>query len=608
MKTNFIVSPYTKNWIPGSESIFLTDPYMLHALEKCGEDKNYKEIKIAPSSRATREELIRDHNFVDEKYHKYIPILARRLNYIHGTQHDDFFWRKAFSLSLIRYITLFYDLFQVCESHFSIDEHNCRILSEESYYTPNDFNDHRDFFQSTAYGQEQIFSIYANYFYKGIFKSNKDNFCWPHFGIQQRATLEIFEYLKKFLRLTPEKLMSRVYNFFYRFRSPKLVITESFFSAGHILNLLKKSLGLIQYFPLKRDFQFGLELDYKKRIEISLSEPNFDRFDTFFFASLQHCFPKQFIEEFVSICSWYENYYSNFKKLKYLVNEAWIGDEYSSIATALLREKGIRHIYNEHNFLTHQFLCNNHKYILPLVDEFITLGWFKSGIKNLIVGGSLRNWVAEKRFAHQKHGILYVSAPPAIKTPEFNAAYGDFGAFNARSHLSFTLQFFQSLERSTIQMIVYRDYPLDHHRVSQVSPKMVGYDQEYLLGEFMSLVKKRDKQTSSRTLMAQSRLVIVEYLSTSYLESILSDIPTIVFWNQETYHLTEESAQIYTGLIDVGIVQINPVLAAQFVERIKGAPEVWWSSPRVKLAIHSFLSENIGNPDAITNYLLETVN
>ena len=100
-------------------------------MEKNNELANYESVEVAPFLRTNREELIADHNFIDQKYHKYIPTLADRLNKIHGTNHDVFFWKKSLGLSLIRYITLFYDVFEMCEKNFREENYDCQILSRK---------------------------------------------------------------------------------------------------------------------------------------------------------------------------------------------------------------------------------------------------------------------------------------------------------------------------------------------------------------------------------------------------------------------------------------------------------------------------------------------
>ena len=179
MKSNFIISVYQKNWIDSVKHVFIAEPYVYHFLKINNGIKDYESIEIAPFIREAKDDLILDHEMVDEKYHKYVPILAKRLNKIHNTNHNELFWKKCLALDLLRYITLFHDVFKVCEINFSEKKHDCNILSKKSYYLPDDFNLHREFFQYTAYGQEQIFSIYINLFYPDKFRNNDDLFEWP---------------------------------------------------------------------------------------------------------------------------------------------------------------------------------------------------------------------------------------------------------------------------------------------------------------------------------------------------------------------------------------------------------------------------------------------
>ena len=603
IKPNFIVSVYPKTWIKGVKKLFIAEPYVHHVLEKNDELKNYESVEVAPFIRSTREELIEDNNFIDQKYHKYIPILTERLNKIHNTNYDEFFWKKCLALGLIRYITLFYDMFKVCEKNFSIEKYDCLTLSKKSYFIPKDFNEQRDFFQCTAYGQEQVFSIYISLFYPEKFNSIADNFFWPTLP-SDSAKGGLFRVLDKFSRVTSAKIFGVFFDKAYRFRKPKVAIIESFFHRRHLNELVSKSHGVIKLVRIKSDFKFSENIKWSERIKISEIDDDFDRFDCFFFKSLECCLPKIFIEDFNQVYSSYIDYFKPFDKLKYVVNESWIGNNYSSIAMAVLQKKGIKHIYNEHNFLSHHFLGNNHKYLFPLVDEFVTLGWYKKDVANLIKGASIFEWVDGKKHT-KEHGILFVSGQPAVKTPEINASYGDFGAFNAKSHLEFNYNFFNKLQENTLRKVVYRGYPVDRLIVSHLNPHMFAYDQEYVLRPYMKKFKLIDNVSrSAKVLMQKSRLIVVDYLSTSYIESMLANIPTIFFWNQEIYPLEEEYSDFYATLIAAGICQIDSSSAAEFIESIINDPEKWWGQTLVQDAKNTFLADNFGHVNVLKEHIV----
>jgi putative transferase (TIGR04331 family) len=602
VKINFVVSVYSKIWIKGSKSLFATDPFIHHFLEKEDKLKAYDEVIVLPSPRSTKEELIIDHVFVDKKYQKYATILAERLNKIHGTAYEVLFWQKCLSLSIIRNITFIYDMFQRCEGVFDPKIHDCKILSEISFYTPIDFNDHRNFFQSTAFGQEQMFSVYINRFFSNYSKTVEEHFVWPIVPNSKSANKIAF-YLGKISRITISKLLLKLVSIFKKIKKPRIVILDSYFSTNNLLNLIINSRGRIQKLDVVPKFESSQNLDIIKREMLSIENQEFDRFDCFFFSSLKFCFPRIFIEDFSNIYNYYHDNFNKLQKLEYVVNESWIGNNYSAIAVAILQKKGIKHICNEHNYLSHHFLCNNNKYIIPLTDKYLTLGWFKEGYKNLVKGGSLFEWVLEKDFK-KEHDILFINGPPVVKVPEISAAYGHFGGFNAAFQIEFNNLFFNTLSKKTLSSCVFRGYPIKSFAISYLEPQMMMYDPEYLFKDYLQYFKIIDySNVSAKQLMKKSRLIIVDYLSTSYIESMKANIPTIFFWNELAYPLEPEFKDFYSSLISVGICQTNPIEAGIFIEEIKNNPEQWWNQDSVQTAKNSFLENNFGVNSELQNYL-----
>ena len=602
MKINFVVSVYNKFWIKGANKLFATDPYIHHYLEKENRLNEYSSIEIFPSPRNTKENLITDHNFVDVKYRKYIKILAERLNTINGTDYDTFFWQKSLSLSLIRNITFIYDMYQRCEVAFDSKIHECKILSEVSYYTPTDFNDHRNFFQSTAFGQEQMFSIFINKKYPGKYKNVEEQFAWPEVPTSKSANKAAF-YIGKISRITRFKLLIKILDGFKKIKKPRIAVLDSYFSDQNMLDLIIKSRCKIQKFNLKTSFESRQSLDMGKRMILSKENHDFDNFDCYFFNSLKFCFPKLFIEDFSNIYNYYKNYFNRFQKLKYIVNESWIGNNYSALAVAILQQKGTRHICNEHNYLSHHFLCNNNKYIIPLTDKYLTLGWYKEGYQNLVKGGSLFEWVLDQNYK-KEHDILFINGPPVVKVPELSAAYGHFGGFNAAFQIEFNRIFLDSLTNQTLRSCVFRGYPIKSFAISYLEPQMMFYDPEYLYKPYLQYFKFTDNSTgSAKVLIQKSRLIVVDYLSTSYIESMKADIPTIFFWNEVAYPLENEYKDFYDNLISVGICQTDPQKAAYFIEKIKDNPEEWWSRKTVQNAKNKFLTENFGDNSLLLKYL-----
>jgi putative transferase (TIGR04331 family) len=590
MKANFLVSAHPGARIPGARELFVTDPYVRHALEVSGELARYESVTVAPPSRATREAFERDHDFVDARHRRYVPILAERLNEVHGMRRTPAFWQKALSLALLRHVTFCYDLFQACEAHLRPAEHDCRILAEGSFFVPDDFNSHRRFFQHTDYGQEQLFGVYCRLFHPGAFAEWTGRHAWP--AVSHSSTVATRGGTWK-ARLHPKRVLRRA----LRMRAPTLGIVNSYFSQDNVERLLVESRGRIQTIALPRAQPGKAPLDWSKRERLCRAEASFDRFDRFVFAALRHGMPRAFVEDTPSLLEGLERFFAAYPKLRWVVSEAWIGDMHTAFALAVLVERGVRHIYNEHNYLAHPFFGNNLKYIMPLVDECATLGWQSENTK-IVPGASLFPWVDGPR-RHDADGLLYISGLPQVRAPEINASYGEAGAVNAPRYLDFVRRFFAGLSDSTLREITFRGYPARH------AGTMQAYDlRRWLDAPLKKIAAVDDMAPSARSLMRRARLVVVDYLSTAYLEAMMLDVPTVFFWNPDAYYLEAGHREFFARLASVGVCQTDPLEAASFVERIRPDPERWWRSAPVREARSAFLGENMGEPRALVDHLL----
>ncbi|HUF82640.1 MAG TPA: LIC12162 family protein [Burkholderiales bacterium] len=593
MKTNFLVSAHPKARIPGARRLLVADPYVRHALEVAGETGAYEEIAVAPASRTTREAFLRDHEFVDRKHHKYLSLLVGRLNELHGMRHEPRFWQKALSLSMLRHVTLCHDLFQACEANLRPEEHDCRILAERSFFVPDDFNAHRRFFQHTDLGPEQLFGTYCRMFHPGRFAEYEDAHRWPtHFGAEVPPRPRIRHRLAQ---LHPRRIVRRL----LRLRKPTLAVINAYFSEQNLDRLIFRSAGRIRYVRLPAAPAGGGPIDWRQREALCRDEPGFDEFDRFVFAALRHGMPRAFVEDFERLCAGYERFLERLDGLRWIVCEAWIGDAASALLLALASRRGVRHLYNEHNYLGHPFLGNNLKYLLPLVDEFATLGWDDGRAPNLVPAASLFPWVV-KRKPSAGRDILYIASLPLARAPEVNASYGESGPVNAPSYLAFIRTFLDALSDATLGEIVLRKYPARHTQVMQ------AYDWSHVLHDRIARMKRVDDRTpSARDLMRDARLVIADYVSTAYLEALMSDIPTVFFWNRDAYHLEPAHQHFFDALRSAGICQTDPVEAARFVESIKSQPQAWWRSPAVQGARSRFLDANMGPPETMIRHLVQ---
>jgi putative transferase (TIGR04331 family) len=111
------------------------------------------------------------------------------------------------------------------------------------------------------------------------------------------------------------------------------------------------------------------------------------------------------------------------------------------------------------------------------------------------------------------------------------------------------------------------------------------------------------KAPSSFQRFAQSRLVVHNYLGTSWLETLALNIPTVCFYDPETYVFREEAQLLIEKLAKVGVLHISGVAAAHFVSNLDGEPQEWWNKPNVQETRQKFIQKYACNsPDWVRQW------
>ena len=90
---------------------------------------------------------------------------------------------------------------------------------------------------------------------------------------------------------------------------------------------------------------------------------------------------------------------------------------------------------------------------------------------------------------------------------------------------------------------------------------------------------------------AESRLVVHNYLGTSWLETLAMDIPTVCFFDQDTYAFRAEAQPHIDALERVGILHRSGADAGRFVAGLSDDPDGWWQAEDVKSARRAFVEK-----------------
>ena len=88
--------------------------------------------------------------------------------------------------------------------------------------------------------------------------------------------------------------------------------------------------------------------------------------------------------------------------------------------------------------------------------------------------------------------------------------------------------------------------------------------------------------------MKKCSLIVNDHPSTSFLESLVINAPTILFWDNEQCPMREEAQPYFQLLLDKGILYYNPEYAADKVSEIWDNVQGWWQQPEVQKAKNEF--------------------
>jgi len=141
-------------------------------------------------------------------------------------------------------------------------------------------------------------------------------------------------------------------------------------------------------------------------------------------------------------------------------------------------------------------------------------------------------------------------------------------------------KFFHSLNTEAQAMLLFRLYPADYDwgsksRLIELAPGLRIYQGN------MSMMDQ----------LKQSRLCVCTNNSTTFLETLSINYPTLVFWDAARYELRKNAKPYFESLKEAGIFHDTPESAGNRVNEIFENPIIWWNSRKVQESVKYFCSQ-----------------
>lgn len=600
VKPNFVVSMARELWVSSAKEIFAIDGVIEHKLLLSESEGVEKIIRVAPHIRSSAADVRRDREYIELIHGIFVEVVITRLMEIHGNILPAFFWKKSLAKSLLRHLSLCFDLYQACEKSYRPDEFTTNTLHFSNFKIPKDFTEHRSYFQDSELGREQLFSVYCRFRYPSKSDIKKVNLKLIDPTSNLTYLLKISKLIKSVKSYVKKSILKR-----NRDLKAEMLIIDTSIGEDDLQDLMEKSGGRIIKVDLPELGGGPKKIQMKIRSTFSRPSDRLDDFGNYCLKVLEHGMPTIYIESFTKAFKTYDKFFDiNFPNAKFVVCEWWVGYSKSSFAMAVLNQRRVRHLSVEHNFISHIFEGTPTKFFYPLVDEYLTLGWAENNDSKIIPGGSMYPWVDSQIQIDKDIDCLVILAAVIAYIPEISPSYGFNGELGVRLYINMINSLFGFLRDDVISRIFLRGYPL------RDGEKWMVWDQRQIFRQHIEAAGDYDDSPliSSKLLIQRSRMVVVTYLSTAHLEAFIANVPTIVLWNQEAYPLDSSNMQIFNDLICTGVVHTEWSAAAEFIGNIIDDPDDWWTSRDVQAAIQSFLASNIKGSKELKSYLLQKIN
>jgi putative transferase (TIGR04331 family) len=94
--------------------------------------------------------------------------------------------------------------------------------------------------------------------------------------------------------------------------------------------------------------------------------------------------------------------------------------------------------------------------------------------------------------------------------------------------------------------------------------------------------------------LKKTKISIATYNATTFLETFVRSIPTVIFWDKNYWELNEFARPYYEKLQEARVLFYDPKECAKHINEVWDNPSLWWNDPKTKSAVKEFM-ENFAN-------------
>ena len=513
-------------------------------------------------------------------------VLIKQLNEIHECDHSDRFWRIVLGHWLERYVRVIFNRVKTIEQCIAMHRVSGITLLRGKDLIPKDsfggilgFIDNN---QNCLIAEQVIRTLYPSIPIDFIIENDiKDD----KFSKKTISAIAPYVANKSFHWFTSKinHLLSREGDAFI-INSCLPLFEEVKLQVG--LRQLPKIWTPINYQDLpEKNLELRIRMSNEVRIEAKSQLEEI--LLSIVFRLLPICFLEGFstLNKIVSSVPWPKN-----PKFIFTSN-SFDTDEVFKVWAAKKIEGGAKYYVGQHgnNYGTSQFM--NPSIEESTSDKFLTWGW-RDKLPNQVPAFALiKNQLKIAQYNHDG-GLLLVELLPAQRM----TTWDDTAEFNL--YFNSQIAFVNELKRPIRDKLTIRLFLCPYETNGFELERWRSFDDQIKIDIGSSKIHK---------LIEKNRITVFSYDSTGMLETLSSNIPTILFWQNGLDHLRESVKPFYLLLIDAGILYLTPEAAAHKVNEVWEDVDIWWFSDLVQNARKLFCEKYSKQSADIAGDLLKII-
>lgn len=519
-----------------------------------------------------RSNIEKDFNYLLSLYKATLSLLSNELNIIHKVEKPEIYWRLFIGNWLKHFIDIVFYYYLTSKDALNSNEIKAVRLLD---FTTDRLaaNDFKDFIESASTPEfiEKIFAALV----PEIPGGNKFAITRGRYDDDSQLSLNDFSISLESSRNVFKTHLKRVINGFFNFiANDEIVAFNSYLGYWNEFKLTGR-IRLREGELSSKNYEFS---DNMRSFDLVMTPATSDMlyydFELILLKLIPRFMPRAYLEGYVNLVSQVERL-ASIKKTKKILVGTYAFDEVLSLWIGESLSKGSKFFILQHG--GHYGMAPQKFHEIEEIEvstRFLSWGWKTTDDKVVPYGSPL---LVNRRFSKPKAKPLAVLTLPPLQQIFYRLEYCPISYKQNLDFFSGIHTFLTSLPESLHSFISIRFYP--------GTPEAI---KSKLRVKFPDVNYTSDK-LSFRDVLGQHSIYIGTYNSTTFLECLGMNFPTIIFWNPSYWGLREDALSQFLMLEDADVYHRTGVSASLHLQRVLFDSGKWWASPKTQAARDKFV-------------------